>query len=205
MKKQILTLVAIGSLAGAAFAGPMAFDFKDPKGVNNATFNLDAPLEAISGSANGISGEIHFDPAHPEKTKGMIIIDTKSLHVGNPMMKEHMHGDQWLDTAKHGEIVFAAKSMDKVKKNGMNVTAHVTGTITIKGQSKELTVPVKFTYLKDKLGARTNGRMQGDLLVIRADFKIQRADFGINPSAPADKVAETIELKLSIAGAAPKA
>lgn len=205
MKKHILTFIAVTSIAATAFAETMSFDFKDPKGVNNATFNLDAPLEAISGSANGVSGTVHFDPAAPGKTKGKIVIDATSLHVGNPMMKEHLHGDQWLNTSKHGEITFEVKTMDKVKKNGVNVTAHVTGTMTITGKSKEMTVPVKFTYLKDKLGARTNGQMQGDLLVIRADFNIQRADFGINPSAPTDKVAETIELKLSVAGAAPKA
>ena len=34
---------------------PMDFDFKDPKGVNNATFKLDAPLEAINGSATTVS------------------------------------------------------------------------------------------------------------------------------------------------------
>ena len=204
MKKQFLTLVAATTLAGSVIAGPMAFDFKDPKGVNNATFTLDAPLEAISGSANGVSGTVHFDPDHPEKTQGKIVVDAKTLHVPNPMMKDHLHGEQWLNTSKYGEITFEAKSMDKVDKNGPNVTAHVTGVMTIMGKSKELTVPVKFTYLPGKLGARTNGQMQGDLLVMRADFNIERADFGINPSAPTDKVAETIELKLSVAGAAPK-
>ena len=53
MNKTILTLLTLTSLAGSALAGPLSFDFKDPKGVNNALFKLDAPLEAISGSASG--------------------------------------------------------------------------------------------------------------------------------------------------------
>ena len=81
---------------------------------------------------------------------------------------------------------------------------HVTGTLSIKGVARQITAPVKLTYLKDKLGARTNGQMQGDLLVIRANFTIKRSDFGINPKAPEDKVADTIELTLSIAGASPR-
>ena len=80
----------------------------------------------------------------------------------------------------------------------------VTGTFTVKGVSKDITVPVRFTYLKDKLAARTNGQAQGDLLVIRANFTIKRSDFGINPKAPGDKVAEEIELTLSLAGASPR-
>ncbi|MBM3846524.1 MAG: YceI family protein, partial [Verrucomicrobia bacterium] len=58
-------LVASALLAQSAFAASQSFDFKDPKGVNNATFKLDAPLEAISGSASGISGSIQFAPANP--------------------------------------------------------------------------------------------------------------------------------------------
>ena len=60
------------------------------------------------------------------------------------------------------------------------------------------------TYLKDKLGARSMGQMQGDLLVVRSKFTIKRNDYGINPGAPSDKVADEIELTLSLAGAAPK-
>lgn len=203
MKKQILTLLAIGSIAGSVFAETMSFDFKDPKGVNNATFSLDAPLEAINGSANGVTGTVSFDPAHPEKTTGKLVVDAKSLHVPNPMMKEHLHGNQWMDTAKFGEITFEAKSLKNVKTSGDNTTADATGTMTMKGVTKDMTVPIKLTYLKDKLGLRVPS-MKGDLLVIRADFTIQRADFGVNPGAPTDKVSETIELKLSVAGAAPK-
>lgn len=204
MTKHFITLLTLTMLSSAALAAPQSFDFKDPKGVNNAVFKLDAPLEAINGSASGISGTVTFDPANPAGTKGKIVVTAASLHVPNPMMKEHLHGEQWLDVAKHQEITFEAKSLSNVKTTGDSTTADVTGTLSIKGVAKQVTAPVKFTYLKDKLGARTNGQMQGDLLVIRANFAIKRSDFGINPKAPEDKVADTIELTLSIAGAAPR-
>ncbi len=191
-------------VASAAWAGPISFDFKDPKGVNNAVFKLDAPLEAISGSANGISGTVLFDPANPGATTGKIVVASSSLTVPNAMMKEHMHGEKWLDVARHGEITFEAKQVRNVKTEGDTTTAEVTGSFRLKGVTKELTVPVKFTYLKDKLGARSNGQMKGDLLVMRASFTIKRSDFGIMAGQLQDKVAEEIELTLSIAGAAPQ-
>lgn len=197
--------VILTAVSALAMAGPQTFDFKDPKGVNNAVFKLDAPLEAINGSANGISGTVAFDPANPAATTGKIIVAANSLHVPNPMMKEHMHGAQWMDVTKYAEITFEAKSLKDVKTTGDTVTAEAAGVFTLRGVSKEIAVPVKITYLKDKLAARTNGQLQGDLLVIRAHFTINRNDYGINPKAPADKVAETIELTLSIAGASPKA
>lgn len=204
MTTRIITLLTLTTLTSAALAAPQSFDFKDPKGVNNAVFKLDAPLEAINGSANGISGMVTFDPANPAATKGKIVVAASSLHVPNPMMKEHLHGEQWLDVAKHQEITFEAKSLSNVKTTGDTATADVSGTMTIKGVAKQVSAPVKFTYLKDKLAARTNGQMQGDLLVIRANFAVKRSDFGINPKAPEDKVADDIELTLSIAGASPR-
>jgi hypothetical protein len=46
--------------------------------------------------------------------------------------------------------------------------------------------------------------MQGDLMVIRTEFTIKRADYGINPKAPTDKVSDDIVINLAIAGASPK-
>lgn len=203
MKKTILTLTTAAALVGSVFGETMTFDFKDPKGVNNAVFKLDAPLEAVNGSANGISGTVRFDPAAPSATSGKIIVDARTLMVPNPMMKQHLHSDLWMDTAKFPEIIFEAKSLDNVKQNGSNTTADVTGTLKIKDVAKEVTVPVKFTYLKDKLGQRVPN-MKGDLLVIRSSFTIKRADFGINPGQMEDKVSDEIELSLSVAGAAPR-
>lgn len=201
----ILSRFAIAvSLGSALWAAPQTFDFKDPKGVNNAVFKLDAPLEAINGSASGISGSVTFDPANPAATTGKLVVAANSLHVPNPVMKEHLHGDQWLDVAKFPELTFEAKSLADVKTAGNTTTAQLTGSFTAHGVTKELVVPVKLTYLKDKLGARTGGQMNGDLLVIRAEFRILRSDFGINPKAPEDKVANEIDLTLSVAGAAPR-
>jgi hypothetical protein len=62
---------------------------------------------------------------------------------------------------------------------------------------------VKLTFLKDKLGQRVPNQ-QGDLLVIRASFSIKRSEFGIMPGQMEEKVSDTIELTLSIAGASPR-
>jgi len=201
--KTKLTLLAFMALTGAALAAPQTFDFKDPKGINNAGFKLDAPLEAINGSASGISGTVTFDLENPGATKGKIIVATASLMLPNPMQKQHMLSDKWLDATKFPEITFESKEFKNVQTAGDTTTADVTGTFTLKGVSKEITVPVKLTYMKDKLGQRVPNQ-KGDLLVIRANFTIKRSDFNIMPGQFEDKVSDIIELTLSIAGASPK-
>ena len=198
--------VALGASAIAAHAAPRSFDFKDPKGVNNVQFKLDAPLESITGTATGISGRVSFDPANPSATSGRIVLEAASLTVGNPMMADHLRGNQWLDVATHPMIVFEALTLESVRNQDGQTKANVTGKLTVKGVTKNIKVPVTFTYLADKLGARVNDpKVKGDLLVLRTTFEINRRDFGINPGQMADKVAETISLTLSIAGAAPRA
>ncbi len=205
MRIKILTISIFLITTGVMLAAPLSFDFKDPKGVNNAVFKLDAPLEAINGSANGISGNVNYDPANPAATKGKIVVAADSLTVPNPMMKEHLHGPMWMNVVANKEITFEAKELKNVKTANDKTTADAVGTLTIKGVAKEVTAPISLTYLKDKLGMRVNKPdLKGDLLVIRANFSIKRSDFGINPKAPEDKVSDTIDLTLSIAGAAAK-
>ena len=203
MKLTHLIPVLSLSLAAAAYAAPESFDFKDPKGINNAVFNLDAPLESVNGSAKGISGTVSFDPENPGATTGKIVVATETMTVPNPMQKEHLHSPNWLDVAKYPEITFEAKSLANVKTDDNVTTADVTGTFTLHGVSKEITVPIKLTYLKDKLSARVP-KMEGDLLVIRANFSINREDFDIQKGKFEDKVSPTVNLTLSIAGASPK-
>ena len=203
MKKSIVSLFVIAGLTSTVLAAPLTFDFKDAKGVNSVQFKLDAPLEAISGSASGVSGTVTYDPANPGATKGKIVVAANSLTVPNSMMKDHMHGNQWLDVATHKEITFEAKELKNVKTTGDVTTADAVGTFSLKGVTKEITVPVTLTYLKDKLSARSPNA-KGDLLVLRANFSIKRADFKVNAGSSEDKVADTIELSLSIAGAAPQ-
>jgi polyisoprenoid-binding protein YceI len=203
MKTKGYLLLALACLSSAALAAPETFDFKDPKGVNNTTFKLDAPLEALSGNATGISGTVTFDPAAPAATTGKIVVASSSMHVGNPMQQQHMLSDKWMDAAKFPDISFEVKELKNVKTTGDVTTADITGTFTLKGISKEITAPVKFTYLKDKLSQRVPNQ-KGDLLVIRSTFNIKRSDFGIMPGQMEEKVSDTIELTLSIAGASPQ-
>jgi polyisoprenoid-binding protein YceI len=200
------TLALFSILAGSSislFAAPISFDFKDPKGVNNVIFKTDAPLESINGTASGVSGKVTFDPENPGAIKGRIVVATASLHVPNPTMKEHLHGDGWLDVANHPEIVFEAESAKNVKAQGNSSTMDVTGKFTIKGTTKTITVPVKVTYLKDKLKAR-GGNKEGDLLVVRSNFTIKRSEFSLNAAKFEEKVSDDIDLTFSLAGMAPR-
>ncbi|MCZ6674959.1 MAG: YceI family protein [Verrucomicrobia bacterium] len=202
--KLLLTLTLFSGLALQVSATPISFDFADPKGVNTISFNLDGPLESISGTAKGVSGRVQFDPKAPENTTGTIDLDVSSLHVGNPRMKGHLHGPQWMDVAKHPDIQFKVARLNNVETTGNITSADIVGEITVKGVTRAVTAKTTLTYLKGKLKARMGPRGQdGDLLVIRTKFSIFRNDFGISAGQSNEKVANEIEISMSIAGQAP--
>ena len=183
-------------------ASAINFDFKDPKGVNSIIFQMDAPLESINGSGDGIYGEITYNPKKPEDTKGTIFLDAKSLHVGNPVLKEHMHGEDWLNVEKYGQIKFQLSKLHNIKKTKNDLLAEAKGKMSIRNITIEMNIPIKITYLKDLLIKRN--RTRGDLLIIRSKFTVKRDDFDIQKGEKLEKVANNIEISLNLAGAAPK-
>lgn len=203
MKLPLLTLlIATTSIA----FGATTFDFKDPKGVNAISFHLDSLLEPISGNAAGISGSVDFDPTNPAATKGIIEVATSSLTVPNDTMREHLLSPGWIDAGSHPTITFEITGLDHIETDGNTTTAHASGKFTLKGVTKEVTVPVKLTHLEGAFGKRINKpEVGGDLLVVRGDFSVSRAEFGIKPGQNEDKVADEVELSIAIVGGAPQA
>ena len=202
MKKLLVPFLSLLAVV-QAHAAPIRFDLADPKKVNHATFQLDAPLEAIAGTANGVSGEVSFDPAAPAGVRGKVVIQAASLQVPNPTMQEHLQGGMWLDVKKHAEITFETTGVTEVATRDNVTSAQLAGRLTLKGVTREIKTPVTLTYLKDKLRAR-GGMQDGDILVVRASFVIKRSEFGINAGKFEDKVADDIHIKLSLAGLAPR-
>ena len=203
--KLYIALLATAALALPATAEEITFDFKDPKGVNAIQFHLDSLLEPISGTAGGVAGTVTFDPANPAATAGRIVVAAQSLTVPNASMTEHLQGSNWLDVAAHPEISFGVTKLEGIQTKGNETTATAHGRFSLKGVTKDITVPVRLTYLADALEKRTRPGNKGDLLVIRGEFTINRGDYGIQPGKNEDKVNSEVKLNLGIVGSAPRA
>lgn len=190
----------------SAIAAPKTFDFKDPKGVNAIQFKLDSILEPIAGTAGNITGSVTFDTEAVAATSGKITAAASSIVVPNAKMNEHLLGASWVDAATHPEISFAFTALTDVKPAGENKwTATAAGKFSLKGVTKDITVPVSLTYLAGQYGARLNKpELGGDLLVVRGEFSIARGDYGIKPGENEDKVAPVIQLTFALVGGAPK-
>lgn len=178
-----------------------SFDFKDAKGVNTVIFQMDALLESINGSAGGVSGHVSFDAQDPINTKGSIILEAASLRVDNPVLQEHMHGEDWLNVSKFPQIEFSLSNLEKITVDGPSIRAEAEGKMSIRNVTMKMLIPVEITYLPNMLEKRN--KVPGDLLIVRSKFKVKRDDFGIKPGEYLDKVANDIEISINLAGACP--
>lgn len=204
MLHMFVRLATALALTLPALAEEIEFDFKDPKGVNSMSFLLDSELEPIRGVATGVSGKLTFNPDKPEATSGQVTVASKTVMTSNPKMAEILHNPDWLDVEKHPEITFVFKEIAAAQRKGDNkFEMQVTGDFTCRGVTKSLTVPVSLTLLRDKLKERLQGK-EGDLLVLRTEFTIQRKDFGIKPEYGPQVVAEDILIRAQIVGTHPK-
>ena len=162
----------------------LAADFKDAKGVNNATFKLDAPLETISGNANGISGTLTIDPAKPEATKAQLNVVTASYDLGDAQYNKEVAGKDWFDSKNHPNGVFKLTSV-KPAAGGFAAT----GELTLRGKTKVLQFPVKLVS-----GPKAHV-FTGDVTIKRLEFGIGQGDWA-DTALVADNV--KIEFKMSL-------
>jgi polyisoprenoid-binding protein YceI len=193
-------IVAAG--ASLAIADPRAFDFKDPKGVNTIVLSLDSLVEPMSGYATNVSGTVRFDPANPEATTGKLIIPAGAVTMANPMMTQQLHTKAWLDVEKFPTIEFGIKKVLSAEKKDNVFTLKAVGDFTLKGVTRELTVDVSLTCLDGKAETR-NHNGKGDLLVVRAQFDVDRRQFDLKPDMGPELVANDIHVRVAIVGLAP--
>ena len=177
------------------------FDFADPKGTNTVTISVDAPIEPVTGIAGGITGSAQFDPAHPEKTTGEIRVAVESIQFGNPNYANSVKGYALegkkfpILTCKFKKIV-GGKEIEKGRFKGT-----VAVDFTVKGITKALTIPLDVRYLPG-MSKERDGRMEGDLMVVRTKFLIKRSDFDVAPGLSPLLATDSVEIGVSLVGIA---
>jgi polyisoprenoid-binding protein YceI len=170
MFRKFLTAAALTALsAGAAVLPVQAADIYnvDP-GHSAVSFQVRHLVTQVSGKFNDYKGTIQLDPAKMENSAVEIAIKTTSIDTGVPDRDKHLRSADFFDVEKFPEITFKSKS---IKATGKDQYA-VTGTFTMHGVSKELTLPVTFNgTAKDPWGGQRAG--------FSAETTVNRKDYGI--------------------------
>lgn len=193
-------IVLILSAAGASAAA--TFHFEDPMETNAVTFTLDSRLNAIVGTATGISGTVRFDPAHPELTNGDLYVESASIRLTNPEWTADLTSPDWLDVENYPKMSFALKAVREVEAIDESTwSMKVMGGIVCRGKVARLDAPLQVTFVPNGMAERTDGAIPGDLLIVRTTFVIKRSELALDRVAvPAGKLSDDIQIHASLVG-----
>jgi len=192
--------VANAQRLAVASGGEKLLTLNNNVNKNQFIWESDAPLENIRGSSEGVAGTLSIDPQDLSKLRGTITTQVATMKTGNDTRDNHLHSNEWLDAARYPLITFTIASVDNVKTSGNTATGMATGTFTMHGVTKHVSIPFKMTYLV--ASASTRQRAPGDLVMISADFNISLKDFNIGGTQGVigSKVGEQIKITAQLFG-----
>jgi polyisoprenoid-binding protein YceI len=184
-RKTLLAAALIATSAVAARADVYTID----KGHSEVSFQVRHLVTQVRGGFNDYEGTINLDPANLEKSSVNFKIKADSIDTNLPDRDKHLKGEDFFYVEKYPEITFKSKGIKKADKDTYNVT----GTLTMRGVSKEVTLPVTFLgTVKDPWGNEKAG--------FATDLTLNRKDYGINWNAALDNggVVLSDDVKISI-------
>lgn len=167
MKKILRTvLLAVVVLAPAVAAAKDTYTVD--KVHSELTFRVKHLVAWTPGTFNDYAVHVELDPASMEGSSVDFTIQAASIDTGNEDRDKHLRGDDFFATETFPAITFKGEN---IKKTGENVY-DVTGTLTMRGVAKQITIPVEFNgFSKDPWGNEKAG--------FSSEFKVNRKDFGI--------------------------
>lgn len=116
---------------------------------------------ATNGSFKGLQGAIVFDPANPAKSSFDVSVDANTVNTGIESRDNHLRKEEYFNVKDHPRITIKS---EKITGKGNNFT--LVGTLTMKGTTKEVTIPFTATA-KDK-----GYLFEGTFELNRKDFKV---------------------------------
>ena len=188
------TFLAIVLLAVAATATSTAFAQPKPAQMVAAQSELSFTSKQmgvpVDGKFKRFDAQLAFDPKKPETGKVAFSIDLASVTLGAPELEAELAKAVWFDSKKTPQASFASTAIKAAGSGKFEVA----GKLTIKGQTRDIVVPITLA----QAGAVSTAT--GGFVLKRLEFKIGDGEWA-DTSMVANDV--QVKFKLSFNGIAP--
>jgi polyisoprenoid-binding protein YceI len=144
----------------------------------------------VDGRFKKFDAQISLDPKKPETGSVAFTIDTGSASLGVPESDAEMPKATWFNVAKFPQATFKSTA---IKGQGSG-KFEVAGKLDIKGNARDVVVPVQITQ------SGGNSTATGSFVIKRLDFKIGEGEWS-DTTVVADDV--TVKFKLALTGLGP--
>ncbi len=141
----------------------------------------------VEGVFKKFDAQIALDPKNPEGGTVALQIDMGSASFGAPQADAELPTASWFDVARFPRASFQSESIRNLGHGRLEVT----GKLTIKGQARQVVVPVAIAQADGKSVAT------GTFAIRRLEFRIGDGDWS-DTAMVADEV--QVRFKLTLAG-----
>jgi polyisoprenoid-binding protein YceI len=180
-------LAAIGATAGLLALPASAQTLLPAKSeIDFSARQMGVPLQ---GHFSRFGAQLAFDPRQPAAAKIALTVDLASATLGSPEADAELPKPAWFDAAHFPQAKFQSTSV----KPGAPGHYDVAGTLTIKGISRPVTVPVTLS------GAGAQTLASGSFTIKRLDYRIGDGEWA-DTSMVANEV--QVQFKLALSGVA---
>lgn len=159
----VLSLVLLAT-AGLAHAGTYTID----QAHSDVSFKVRHLVSKTSGQFTDFNGTIDADFEKLDASSVIFTIKTASIDTENEDRDKHLRSEDFFDTDTYPEITFVSS---KITKSGEKTFA-VTGTLTMHGVAKTVTLPVAFL---GEAASPWGGKVAG----FEISTTLDRKDYGI--------------------------
>jgi polyisoprenoid-binding protein YceI len=164
MTRRAVALAAVLAASPAFGAESFIVD----KSHSEVGFQIRHMMSKVRGRFNEYEGRIVADRAKPENSSVELTIQAASIDTANANRDKDLRSANFFDTETYPTITFKSSRMTPKGKDAYDVT----GTLTMRGVSKEITVPVTVLgIMKNQRGIETAG--------FETAVTLNRKDFGI--------------------------
>jgi polyisoprenoid-binding protein YceI len=127
-----------------------------------------AMVTKVRGSFNEFEGTAVLDGANPANSHAEVTIKAASIDTRNAQRDEHLRSNDFLAMQEHPEITFTSTGARQVDET----TFELTGDLTIRGVTKQVTIPFTFEgAAKDPFGNLRAG-FEGSVVINRKDWGV---------------------------------
>ena len=168
MKKSLfaLTLAVLLLFSQNASAAARAWELDTDH--SNVYFSIEHIYAKVQGRFAAIAATVHFDPANLKESRFDFEIKVDSIDTGIKQRDDHLRSADFFASSDHPLITFTSNAVTAAGEG----VYQVAGTLTVKGKSRDLVLPLTFAGVKDhpatpgKQVAGFNGRLSVDRLAL---------------------------------------
>ena len=187
------TVLALTSLMIAAGPAPMLWNVDVPH--TGIDFSVKHFFTPIHGEFDEYDIELLSDCENPENSTVRVSIDVASVNTGNDRRNNHLMSGDFFEAEAHPYITFVSESVQQIADDKLLVR----GPLTIKGQSRDVELPITILGVKD-IPAEMREMLGGvtEVASFETELRLVRGDYGVGSWAANVVVGDDVDISIAV-------